>query len=232
MHNEVIDSVYLDVNEQDESTSIKESKLIFYRFIKRMFDIFCAIIGIIIMIPITIIIKISYMLSGDFKSIFFVQKRIGKDGKEFNFYKYRSMVPNADEVLKKMLKEDKELAEEYKINKKLKNDPRITKMGRIIRNTSIDELPQVLCILIGDMSAIGNRPYLPREKEDMGKYYNAIVKTKPGLTGYWQVSGRSDLSFQKRLQLEKYYSEHCGIMMDIKIFFKTFKVVLFGRGAK
>lgn len=199
---------------------------------KRTGDILVSLIGLVLLIPITIIIKIAYMCTGDFHSIIFTQDRIGKDGKHFKFYKFRSMVPNADEVLFKRLAEDEKLAEEYAMNKKLKNDPRITKIGRIIRKASIDETPQFINIFLGDMSLIGNRPYLPREKKDMGKHYDEIIKTKPGLTGYWQVSGRNDVTFKKRLELEAYYSQHAGFKMDIKIFFKTFKVVLFGKGAK
>ena len=202
-----------------------------YLGIKRLFDIICALIGLVFLLPVALLVKISYMLTGDFKSIFFSQKRIGKNGKEFNFYKFRSMIQNADQVLEQMLKEDKNLAKEYKINKKLKNDPRITKAGKILRKSSLDELPQIINILFGQMSVIGNRPYLPREKKDMGKYFNTILKTKPGLTGYWQVSGRSDTTFNERLKLESYYSQHCGLKMDIKIFFKTFKVVLLRKGA-
>lgn len=202
-----------------------------YLFVKRVFDIICAVIGCLLMLPIAIIVKISYMLTGDFKSIFLVQDRIGKDGKEFKFYKFRSMVPNADEILFKMLKEDKEIAKEYKINKKLKNDPRITKVGKILRRTSLDELPQLFNVLKGDMSLIGNRPYLPREKEDIGDYFDEIVKTKPGITGYWQVSGRKNATFERRLELEKFYSNNYSLKMDVKIFFKTFKAVLGGHGA-
>lgn len=198
---------------------------------KRTGDILVSLIGLVLLIPITIIIKIAYMCTGDFHSIIFTQDRIGKDGKHFKFYKFRSMVPNADEVLFKRLAEDEKLAEEYAMNKKLKNDPRITKIGRIIRKASIDETPQFINIFLGDMSLIGNRPYLPREKKDMGNHYEDIIKTKPGLTGYWQVSGRSDLSFKKRLELETYYSKHAGFKLDTKIFFKTFKVVICGRGA-
>jgi len=207
-------------------------KMYIYRFIKRMFDLFVAFIGCIFLIPIAIIVKISYLINKDFDSIFFVQKRIGKDGKEFDFYKFRSMIPNADEVLFEMLDEDKELAKEYKKNKKLKNDPRITKAGNVLRKTSLDELPQLINVLKGDMSMIGNRPYLPREKEDMGDSFDIIVSTKPGISGYWQVSGRSEVSFDYRLKLEKYYSEHCGLKMDIKIFFKTIRVVFKCTGAK
>lgn len=198
---------------------------------KRTGDILVSLIGLVLLIPIIIIIKIAYMCTGDFHSIIFTQDRIGKNGKHFKFYKFRSMVPNADEVLFKRLAEDEKLAEEYAMNKKLKNDPRITKIGRIIRKASIDETPQFINIFLGDMSLIGNRPYLPREKKDMGDHYEDIIKTKPGLTGYWQVSGRSDLSFKKRLELETYYSKHAGFKLDTKIFFKTFKVVLGGKGA-
>ena len=199
---------------------------------KRLFDIFISLIGLILLIPVTIIVKLAYICTGDFTKIFFTQERIGKDGKNFKFYKYRSMCKNADEVLFRTLEIDKIMAEEYKINKKLKNDPRITKIGRIIRKLSIDELPQFINVFKGDMSLIGNRPYLPREKEDMEEYFDEIVKTKPGLTGYWQVNGRSNTTFEERMKLESYYSNHASFRMDVKIFFKTFKVVFFGKDAK
>lgn len=202
-----------------------------YLFIKRLFDIVVGLIGLIILIPISLIVKICSICTGDFGSIFFSQNRIGKDGKEFKFYKFRTMIPNADEKLFELLKEDKELAKEYKKNKKLKNDPRITKIGKILRRSSIDELPQLFNVLLGNMSVIGNRPYLPREKEDMGEYFDEIVKTKPGITGYWQTSGRKDVSFKKRLELESYYSNNRSILLDVKIFFKTFGAVFHGHGA-
>lgn len=211
----------------------KESgkKYLLYIFLKRMFDIICSFVGCLFLIPIALIIKVLYVITGDFNSIFFTQKRIGLDGEEFNFFKFRTMIPNADEVLFETLSNNKEMAAEYKKNKKLKNDPRITKAGKIIRRTSLDELPQLLNVLIGDMSMIGNRPYIPREKKDMGKYFDDIVKTKPGITGYWQVSGRENASFKKRLELESYYSNNRGLWLDIKIFFKTFIAVLGGHGA-
>ena len=215
----------------NEIVSSKQRKII-YKITKRLFDIFIGLFGIILLIPITIIIKLCYMFTGDFKRIIFTQNRIGINGKEFKFYKFRSMVPNADEVLFKLLKEDKKLAKEYKINKKLKDDPRITKIGKIIRKASIDELPQLINIFKGDMSLIGNRPYLPREKCDMGEYFNDIVKTKPGLTGWWQVNLRSRGTFEDRLKMEKYYSNRAGFRIDFKIFIKTFKVVLMKDGAE
>ena len=114
----------------------------------------------------------------------------------------------------------------------MKHDPRITKMGKFLRKTSLDELPQFINVLKGDMSVIGNRPYLPREKKDMGKYFDDIVSTKCGIVSYWAVMGRSDVSFKTRLKLEQYYSKHQSLKLDIKIFFRTFKVVLLKKGAK
>ena len=221
-----------NTNVLSDNSSIVALKNRTYNFIKRVFDILFSLIGLIALIPCIIIIKIANMLTKDFNSVFYTQDRIGKNGKIFKLYKFRSMIPNADKVLEEMLKEDNEITREYKLNKKLKNDPRISKVGKVIRKLSIDELPQVINILKGDMSLIGNRPYLPREKKDMGKYYKEIIKTRPGLTGYWQVNGRSATTFKDRLKLESYYSKHCGLKMDIKIFFKTFKVVLFKDGAE
>ena len=216
----------------EEKVNIATEKKYIYLAIKRTFDILCSFIGLIFLIPIALVIKIAYMCTGDFTSIFFVQNRIGKNGKEFKFFKFRSMCKDADEVLFRTLELDKIMAEEYKVNKKLKDDPRITKVGKIIRKLSLDEIPQFINVFLGDMTMIGNRPYLPREKQDMGDYFNDIVKTKPGITGYWQVNGRSDVSFQKRLELEQFYSNNAGLRLDIKIFFKTFQVVLGTKGSK
>jgi len=203
-----------------------------YFFIKRSFDLMMSLVGLIILLPIIIIVKVISLISGDTGSIFYSQDRIGKDGKIFKLYKFRSMIPNADEKLKEILANNEDLAKEYNEYKKFKNDPRVTKIGKILRVTSLDELPQMINIFLGDMSLIGNRPYLPREKKDMGKNYEEIIKTKPGLTGYWQVNGRSDTTFEERVDLESYYSKHCNLSMDIGIFFKTFAVVLFKKGAK
>ncbi len=220
------------LTDNDTITIFLKLKKIIYLSIKRVFDILVSIVGLLLLMPVALFIKIAYMLTGDFNRIFFVQERIGKNGKLFKFYKFRSMVPNADEILLKHLVKDPKLAEEYRINKKLKNDPRITKVGGFIRRHSLDELPQFINVFLGDMSVIGNRPYLPREIPDMGEYYEDIIKTRPGITGLWQVSGRNDVSFKKRLKLEKEYSNCAGIKIDIKIFFKTFKVVICGWGAK
>lgn len=214
------------------AVSTANIKTIVYLCLKRLIDIIAGIIGLLILLPIALVIKIISMCNGDFHKIIFVQKRIGKNGKEFDFYKFRSMVPNADELLFKLMEENEEIRKEYQENKKLKDDPRITKVGKFIRRFSIDELPQLINVLKGDMTLIGNRPYLPREKDDMGKYFNDIVKTKPGITGYWQVSGRSDVSFKARLKMEQFYSNNFGFKMDMKIFFKTFGAVFGHKGAE
>ena len=208
----------------------KHKSNILYLFIKRIFDIIVGLLGLIVLIPLIIFVKIAYILSGDFYTIFYSHKRIGKNGKEFRLIKFRTMVPKADKVLDDLLK-DPEYYEEYNVNKKIKDDPRITKVGKILRKPSLDETPQFINILLGQMSLVGNRPYLPKEKEDMGKYFKDIVKTKPGLTGYWQTSGRSDISFERRLELEKYYSDNRSLLLDIKIMFKTVAVVIGAKGA-
>ena len=203
-----------------------------YKAVKRSFDLACGLVGCTFLLPVALGVKIASVATGDFKPIIYTQNRSGKDGKEFKFYKFRSMCPDADIVLDQLLKENPELAQEYKINKKLKDDPRITKVGKFIRRYSIDELPQMYNVLKGDMAVIGNRPYLPREKEDMGESFDKIVSTKPGITGYWQVSGRSDTTFEKRLELEEYYSDNYSVNMDAKIFLKTFKAVFGCVGSK
>ena len=204
--------------------------MIFYLFVKRLFDIICGLIGIILLIPLTIIIKIAYICHGDFYSVFYTQKRIGKNGKEFTIIKYRSMVPGADKDLSKLLENNAALKEEYKINKKLRKDPRITKVGSFLRKTSLDEMPQFINVFCGEMSVIGNRPYLPGEKEDMGYYFDTIVSLKPGITGYWQVSGHNDTNFVQRLKLEEEYAKKASLGLDTRIFFMTFGVVLGKRG--
>ena len=224
------DNVYTTTLE--DHTVFATIKKYLYLTIKRVFDIIVSFIGLLFLIPLAILVKLVYICSGDFHSVFFIQDRIGKNGKIFKFFKFRTMIPDADKVLFELLEKDEKLAAEYKKNKKLKDDPRITPMGKLLRRLSLDELPQMINIFLGDMTLIGNRPYLPREIPDMGDYYEEIITTKPGLTGYWQVSGRNNVTFHQRLELERKYSQIAGIRIDIKIFFKTFKVVLFGKGAE
>ncbi len=202
-----------------------------YKALKRMADIGGAIIGSIFVFPLMIGIGIANFLVNDKGPIFYTQNRIGKNGKEFKMYKFRSMVVGADEILEEYLENNAEAREEYRINKKLKNDPRITRVGNFIRKTSLDEFPQFINVLKGEMSLVGPRPYLPKETEDMGKYLDYITPVKPGITGFWQISGRNELTFQERLELDKEYFKRKSITMDLKILFKTVLKVFNKEGA-
>lgn len=221
-------------NERPINTTIRKNniKLKIENIVKRVVDICGGLIGTIVLIPLTIIIYIArIVLHENDGPIFYDQLRIGKNGKVFKMYKYRSMVIGADEKLFKYLEENEEARLEYKKYKKLKNDPRITKVGKFIRKTSLDEFPQFINVLIGDMSLVGPRPYLPREKEDMGKYYDSIIKTRPGITGYWQITGRSDVTFGDRLKMDHDYIENKSLKTDSKIFIKTVLNVIKKEGA-
>ena len=211
-------------------TTTKISKIV-YKVTKRTFDIFTSLIGCLLTPLLAIFVKLTYILTGDFDPIFFSQKRIGKNGKEFNLYKFRTMVKDADLRLVELL-ENESYAAEWQKYRKLKNDPRISKVGKFLRKTSLDEFPQFLNVLKGDMSIIGNRPYLPREKSDIPiALYDNLIATKPGITGYWQVSGRSNIGFDDRIQLENFYAENASLGFDLAIFFRTFKSVLSTNGA-
>lgn len=198
---------------------------------KRALDILAGIAGTVILAPLCIIVKTMNLLSNDTDSMFFVQERIGQDGKMFKMYKFRTMVIGAEEKLNTLLNENEELRKEYEENKKLKNDPRITKIGAFLRKTSLDEFPQFINILKGEMSIVGPRPYLEREKKDMGRAYNSIITMKPGLTGLWQISGRSELSFEERVNLDVQYYQNNSFFGDIKILLKTIQTVLCKKGA-
>lgn len=198
---------------------------------KRAIDIVGGIVGVILLVPITIILFIAKIATGEKGPLFYSQQRIGKNGKLFKMYKYRSMVVNADEILKKHLEENEEARKEYKKFKKLKNDPRITKLGNFIRKTSIDEFPQFINILKGEMSLVGPRPYLPREKEEMGEYYKYITCCKPGITGFWQVSGRSTVTFNDRLDMDFKYYNIRSLKQDFKLLKKTVVKVVKNEGA-
>ena len=208
-----------------------KSKRYFYLTIKRLFDIIVSGISLILLSPLFLIIGIMIKMDSKGKVIF-KQKRIGKHGEPIYIYKFRTMIPNAEEVLEKMLKENPDIYKEYTTNKKLKNDPRVTKFGNILRKTSLDELPQLLNILNGDMNIVGPRPYLYREIKDMDDYYNDIIQMTPGLTGLWQVSGRSDVSFLARCKLDSEYYHKRGIKKDLEIMFKTVGVVFLKKGAR
>lgn len=208
------------------STFLYSFNKILYILIKKIFDITLSILGIIVLLPLLFFVKIAYLLTFDFNSIIYKQKRIGKNGKIFYMYKIRTMVPDAEKYLEEYLQKNTKAREEFKINRKLKDDPRVTKVGKLLRKTSLDELPQIFNVLKGEMSIIGNRPYLLEEKKYIKYELNTLTKVKPGITGFWQVNGRNDVSFKKRIILEQYYSNNYNIILDTKIFFKTFIVLL------
>ena len=205
----------------------RDNEIKFYNdYVKRFFDIIISLIGCILLIPITIVIKICFLLNKDYKTCFYKQKRIGIDGKKFNIYKFRTMYYKADEDLDKLLKKSK-YKKEWESHEKLTNDPRITKVGKILRNTNIDELPQMINILKGDMSFIGPRPLvedeLKRHKGNLKKYQSI----KPGLTGWWACNKNKAKTYKDRLKLEYFYIDNLSIILDIKCIFKTIKYVLF-----
>lgn len=213
--------------------NIYRSKIIIKieKIIKRFIDIIGSLFGIIMLIPLTIGIYMANLIVKDNGPVFYCQNRIGKDGKLFKMYKFRSMVVGAEKKLEEYLEKDEEAKKEYAEYKKLKNDPRITRVGRFIRKTSIDEFPQFINVLKGEMSLVGPRPYLPGEKEDMNGFYKYITSCKPGLTGFWQISGRSEVTFTDRLDMDmKYYSKH-SLKDDIKILNKTVMKIVKKEGA-
>lgn len=203
----------------------------FYLFIKRLFDIFVGLLGIIFLIPVSIIVKIINVCNKDFDSMFFCHIRIGKSGKEFKLYKFRSMVPNADEVLKELLKDPK-YNDEWKRNQKFDKDPRITKIGKFLRKTSLDELPQFINVLKGDMSLIGPRPLVKGELDEHNGNHLIYESVRPGITGWWACNGRSSTTYDERLELEYYYVNNMSLTLDIKCIIETVKAVLFKTGAK
>ena len=200
--------------------------------IKRLFDIFVGLIGTLLLIPITIGIYIEKkILKEDNGPIFYDQLRIGKNGKYFKLYKYRSMIVGADEILKEYLKNNEEARIEFEENQKLKDDPRITKLGKFLRKTSLDEFPQFINILKGDMSLVGPRPIVDREVKLFGDKMKTVHSVRPGLTGYWAANGRSDTTYDQRVEMEAYYAENFSLLLDIKIILKTIKSVIKKEGA-
>jgi len=198
--------------------------------IKRLIDIFVVTLGGLLLLPFLMFIALLIKITSP-GPVLYKQKRLGSDGKHFYTYKFRSMAIDADQKLQKMLASDPLLKKEWEENHKLFNDPRITKLGRFIRRTSIDEFPQLINILKGEMSLVGPRPIVDAEIEKYGEDYKRVFSIKPGLTGLWQVSGRSDTNYLDRVAYDVYYLQSWSVWLDLWIIFKTFGVVLFGKGA-
>jgi len=202
---------------------LRKKESISYLIGKRAIDIVCSFAGIIILLPVFVLIGILLKLEDPKGSIFFGQTRIGKDGKAFRMYKFRSMVPNAEELLQSLIEKNDVSGAMFK----MKNDPRITKVGKIIRRTSIDEFPQFWNVLKGEMSFVGPRPPLPRELREYSAYDMQRLLVKPGCTGLWQISGRSSLGFNEMVELDLKYISNRNLAVDLKIMAKTCRV-LFG----
>lgn len=199
-------------------------------FFKRCIDITLLLVSSPIVIPVMIVIGILVKVTSK-GPVFFGHKRIGKDGKEIVTWKFRSMVSNASEVLETLLASNPALREEWDAHQKLANDPRITKIGNFLRKTSLDELPQLFNILKGEMSFIGPRPIVTAEIDKYGENFEYVFSVTPGLSGMWQISGRSDTGYEERIILDIYYIQNWSIWLDIWIILKTVSVVLKGKGA-
>lgn len=192
-----------------------------YCFLKRTIDVICSLIGIIVLLPLCFLVAVLIRLESKGNPIF-SQERVGKHGKRFKMYKFRSMVANAEELKDKLCDKNEMSGPMFKI----KEDPRVTKVGKFIRKTSIDELPQLINVLKGEMSLVGPRPSLPKEVMKFEGWMMERLSVKPGLTCYWQVSGRSDIGFEDWMRLDVKYVRDRNTLLDIKLVMKTFGVFL------
>ena len=199
-----------------------------YRIVKRILSILCSVISIIVLSPLFIIISLVVKISSK-GSVFFIHERIGFQGKKFKLIKFRTMVDNAEDMIASFNPEQKK---EWEENFKLKDDPRITKIGKFLRKTSLDELPQLINILKGDMSFVGPRPIVEDELSWYGDNKEKLLSVKPGLTGWWAVNGRSDVPYPERCDLELYYVDHFSFGLDLKIIIKTFGAIIKKDGAR
>ncbi len=212
--------------------SIKKINLKFYKLFKMLLDFLFSIFFLISSLPFFIIISILIKLSSR-GPIFFLQERIGKNNIPFKCIKFRTMHSEAKDILENLLMSDEKLKMEFEQTHKIKNDPRITTIGKLLRKTSLDELPQFINVLKNEMSIVGPRPIVKKEKKKYGKNFKKVLSVKPGITGLWQVSGRNNLSYKTRVKLDINYIENYNFLMDIRIIIRTIGVILFplDRGA-
>ena len=203
-----------------------------YSFIKNFFDLLFAFFVLIFGFPFFLIIALLIKLSSR-GPIFFLQERIGKNKKPFKCMKFRTMHPEAQDILKNLITNNEILRKEFEETHKLKNDPRITNIGKFLRKTSLDEIPQFLNVLKLDMSIVGPRPIVKEEIKKYGSSISKIISIKPGITGLWQVSGRNNLSYKRRVALDNLYVNNINFLIDIRIIFRTLGVIIFpsDRGA-
>lgn len=198
-----------------------------YYFLKRLMDITGAVLLLLAFLPVFVIIPL--LIRRDGGSALYLQERLGKGGKPFCIYKFRSMAVDAEDRLHSILDEDPVAAREWSRTHKLKNDPRITLLGRFLRKTSLDELPQVINILKGEMSLVGPRPIVSAEREKYGKWFAYYAAATPGLTGLWQVTGRNDISYMRRVALDRRYATKRSTLLDVKVALKTPWAMFAGR---
>ncbi len=213
-----------ELADDDKFMRVKPSKL--YLYLKRIMDVVGSLIGIIILAPLYLLVAILIKLDSK-GPIIFSQERVGLNGEKFKMYKFRSMVVNAEELKEKLKKRNERKGPMFKI----KEDPRVTKIGRFIRRTSIDELPQLINVLKGEMSLVGPRPSLPKEVMQFESWMLERLDVKPGLTCYWQVQGRDDIPFEEWMELDIKYVRERNIWIDIKLIFKTFTVLIGDKNA-
>ena len=200
------------------------------RLVKRVLDLVLSIVGLTLIFPILLIIALLIRLDSDGPAIYRAA-RLGRDGGTFPCYKFRSMYQNAEQRLVELLATDSDRRAEYEKYHKLRDDPRVTRIGAFLRKTSLDELPQLLNVVLGQMSLVGPRPYLPREQPKMGNAAREILLINPGMTGYWQVNERNESTFERRLDMDRFYISNWSMWLDIIILIRTLKVVLRRRGA-
>jgi len=198
--------------------------------LKRIFDIVLSSVGGLVFLPLCILIAILIKLDSP-GPVIYTHSRRGKGGKLFELHKFRTMHQNSKEMLEKMLRENPDLQKEWQENFKLKKDPRITRIGMLLRKTSLDELPQLWNVLKGEMSLIGPRPIIDDEIEKYGDNYALLASVKPGLSGLWQISGRSETDYEERVAMDIYYIQSWSLWLDLYILFKTFAAVIEGKGA-
>lgn len=197
---------------------------------KRVADLVSTVIGGILVLPLLLVLAaLVFVESGG--PVFYKDRRMGRDGNLFSCVKFSTMVPNAEALLQRMIEEDPGLKEEYSKYHKLRNDPRVTRVGHFLRKTSLDELPQLWNVLRGEMSLVGPRPYLPRESREIGVTQSEILRVPPGITGPWQVAGRNHASFDERVQMDAYYVRDWSVWLDLILLARTAKTVLLSRGA-
>jgi exopolysaccharide production protein ExoY len=196
---------------------------------KRGIDVVLAVCGIVVLAPLFIMVAI-LVKSSDGGSVFYGHERVGRGGRMFRCLKFRTMVPNGDKVLAAYLRSNPGAREEWEETRKLKNDPRVTTVGMVLRKLSLDELPQLLNILVGDMSVVGPRPVVLDELDRYGPHAGVYLRSRPGLTGLWQVSGRNDVSYDARVNFDRLYVEQWSLVRDISIIIRTVPAVCLSKG--